>query len=362
MASASCASRSHSRSRGCPAPGCHPRTSTSADAGDRARWRARGASPRPASAGRPRRRATCACRMSGRTPSRRRSRQRRCSMAAAATPSTCGRRKGSWRCRSRSGCGAARGGAAVYDARDLATQSARFARLPGPWRALLQRRERDWARSMDDVVTVSTPYADVLGARLGAPAADHLERPLRLRSPPTRRVACGTSAWASRPGHRSCSTWAWCSTGGASRSCARPSGWCPGAVLVVAGYGADYERFRSAAAALPHADRIHFPGPVAPADILDCHRGRGRVGDARRGRHPQPPAQHAHQAVRCHGRGRAGGRQRPAGHGAHRARRPAVASCATRPTRRTSRAPSGPSSTPRRSAAPPIARPACGGP
>jgi len=39
------------------------------------------------------------------------------------------------------------------------------------------------------------------------------------------------------------------------------------AVLVVAGYGTDYERFRARAAALPHADRIHFPGPVAPADI-----------------------------------------------------------------------------------------------
>jgi len=49
------------------------------------------------------------------------------------------------------------------------------------------------------------------------------------------------------------------------------------------------------------------------------HRRRGRVGDARRGRYPQPPAHHPHQAVRCHGRGGAGRRQRPAGDGAHRA-------------------------------------------
>ena len=44
-------------------------------------------------------------------------------------------------------------------------------------------------------------------------------------------------------------------------------GLVPRGILVVAGYGTDYERFRARAAALPHADRIHFPGPVAPADI-----------------------------------------------------------------------------------------------
>jgi glycosyltransferase involved in cell wall biosynthesis len=46
-------------------------------------------------------------------------------------------------------------------------------------------------------------------------------------------------------------------------------GLVPGAVLVVAGYGADDERYRTMAAGLPHAERIHFTGPVAPADILE---------------------------------------------------------------------------------------------
>ncbi|MEO7119020.1 MAG: glycosyltransferase, partial [Candidatus Limnocylindrales bacterium] len=40
-----------------------------------------------------------------------------------------------------------------------------------------------------------------------------------------------------------------------------------GAVLVVAGFGADYERYRATAAALPHADRIHFMGGVPPEEI-----------------------------------------------------------------------------------------------
>ena len=42
---------------------------------------------------------------------------------------------------------------------------------------------------------------------------------------------------------------------------------------VVAGFGPDYERYRSMAAALPHADRIHFAGSVPPADIPEWTRG-----------------------------------------------------------------------------------------
>ena len=54
------------------------------------------------------------------------------------------------------------GGRVVYDSRDLHVESARFARLPGPWRRLLGRAERRWARSADGVVTVSSAYAAVL--------------------------------------------------------------------------------------------------------------------------------------------------------------------------------------------------------
>jgi glycosyltransferase involved in cell wall biosynthesis len=46
-----------------------------------------------------------------------------------------------------------------------------------------------------------------------------------------------------------------------------------GADLVVAGFGADYERYQAIAAALPQADRIHFTGSVPPADIPAWTRG-----------------------------------------------------------------------------------------
>ena len=43
--------------------------------------------------------------------------------------------------------------------------------------------------------------------------------------------------------------------------------------LVVAGFGPDYERYQEIAAALPHADRIHFCGSVPPAEIAEWSRG-----------------------------------------------------------------------------------------
>jgi glycosyltransferase involved in cell wall biosynthesis len=163
---------------------------------------------------------------------------------------------------------ATRGGAAVYDARDLATRSARFARLPGPWRALLERRERGWARSMDALLTVSTPYADVLQESWGVrpriawngPDHEPVEAPRRiwhqqLGLPPERALVLYLGLILDGRG--------------IGQLC-DAIGLVPEAELVVAGYGADLERFRARAAALPHADRIHFPGPVAPADIPEA--------------------------------------------------------------------------------------------
>jgi glycosyltransferase involved in cell wall biosynthesis len=156
----------------------------------------------------------------------------------------------------------------VYDARDLATQSARFARLPGPWRALLQRRERDWARSMDAVVTVSSPYAEVLARDWDRQPRIIWNGPSDYQpADPPRRL------WHERLG---------LPTGtpvvlylglvldgrGIAQLCQAMAD-VPRAALVVAGYGADHERYADLAAGMPHADRIHFTGPVAPSDILD---------------------------------------------------------------------------------------------
>lgn len=160
-----------------------------------------------------------------------------------------------------------RGGLAVYDARDLDVQAGRFARLPGPWRALLERRETALARSMDALLSVSTPYAEVLARSWGRSPVivwngppdftppDPPERRWheRLGLPPDRKVVLFLGLVM--PGR------------GIAELC-RAMAEVPDATLVVAGFGTDYERYRAEAAVLPHADRIVFPGGVAPADIL----------------------------------------------------------------------------------------------
>ncbi len=160
-----------------------------------------------------------------------------------------------------------RGGLAIYDSRDLDAQAGRFARLPGPWRGLLERRETALARSMDALTCASEPYARVLGALWGRmptvvwngpPEFDPPDPPERrwherLGLDPALRVVLFLGL--TMPGR------------GISELC-RAMGEVPGAVLVVAGFGTDYARYQAEAAALPHADRIFFPGGVAPAEIL----------------------------------------------------------------------------------------------
>jgi glycosyltransferase involved in cell wall biosynthesis len=159
------------------------------------------------------------------------------------------------------------GGAAIYDSRDLDVQSARFARLPGPWRRLLERRERDWARSVEALISVSRPYADVLERSFGRTPTIVMNGPPDFTppDPPERRfherlgLPRGTPVvmylglvMAGR---------------GIENLCAA-IGEVPGAVLIVAGFGVDYGRYRAEAAALPHSDRIHFLPGISPDEIL----------------------------------------------------------------------------------------------
>jgi glycosyltransferase involved in cell wall biosynthesis len=159
------------------------------------------------------------------------------------------------------------GGVVVYDANDIDTEAGRMARLPGPWRALLRRHERRLARRADALVTVSDPYAEVLTGLLGRsvdavvrngplvashpPSADRRFH-ARLGLPPERRVVLYLGQiMAGR---------------GLSELFAAMA-LVDGADLVVAGFGPDEERYRVEAARLPHADRVHFVGPVRPEDI-----------------------------------------------------------------------------------------------
>jgi glycosyltransferase involved in cell wall biosynthesis len=163
------------------------------------------------------------------------------------------------------------GGRVVYDARDLHVESSRFARLPGPWRRLLARRERAWARSADAVITANEPYAAVLRETLGVRATVVHNGPLaeasgdggtgaaavairdRLGLPASTRIVLYLGNVA--PGR------------GVEQLC-RAIAEVPAAVLVVVGPGGSFrDRVIAEAATLPAADRIHFLPAVPPDEI-----------------------------------------------------------------------------------------------
>jgi glycosyltransferase involved in cell wall biosynthesis len=159
------------------------------------------------------------------------------------------------------------GGRVVYDANDIDTEAGRFARLPPWWRTLLKSRERAWARSVDAVVTVSPPYADVLGRMLRRPvdavvrnAPTHYEPP----DPPERRFHAAFDLPAEM---RVVLYLGQVMEGRGLRQLFEAIALVDRAVLVVAGFGPDYERYRALAAGLPHAARIRFMGEIRPDEI-----------------------------------------------------------------------------------------------
>ncbi len=172
------------------------------------------------------------------------------------------------------------GGLIVYDANDIDSEAGRMARLPGPWKQLLRRHERRLARAADAVVTVSEPYAEVLGHILGRPVdavvrnaavveggdadptpddvrrSDILQR--RFDLPAGRRVVLYVGQVM---------------RGRGLRQLFEAIALVDDADLVVAGFGPDYERYQELAAALPHAPRIHFSGSLPPAEIPTWTKG-----------------------------------------------------------------------------------------
>lgn len=172
------------------------------------------------------------------------------------------------------------GGLIVYDANDIDSEAGRMARLPGPWKQLLRRHERRLARAADAVVTVSDPYAQVLGRILGRPVdavvrnaavvdggdveptPGDVQRSDRFQQlfdlPAERRIVLYTGQVM---------------RGRGLRQLFEAISLVDEADLVIAGFGPDYERYQSIAEALPHRDRIHFAGSVTPAQIPDWTRG-----------------------------------------------------------------------------------------
>jgi glycosyltransferase involved in cell wall biosynthesis len=166
------------------------------------------------------------------------------------------------------------GGLVVYDANDIDSEAGRMARLPGPWRQLLRRHERRLARSADAVVTVSDPYAQVLGRILGR-SVDAVVRNAAIVEGAERAATAADVARGDRfavqlaldPDHRVILYMGQVMRGRGLRQLFEAIALIDEADLVVAGFGPDYERYHTIASALPHTDRIHFAGSVTPGEI-----------------------------------------------------------------------------------------------
>jgi glycosyltransferase involved in cell wall biosynthesis len=166
------------------------------------------------------------------------------------------------------------GGLVVYDANDIDSEAGRMASLPGPWKQLLRRHERRLARAADAVVTVSDPYAQVLARILGRPV-DAVVRNAAVVSGGDADPVPGDVRRSDRfhglldlPRERRIVLYMGQVMGGRGlRQLFEAIALVDDADLVVAGFGPDFERYRGIAAALPHAGRIHFTGPVTPSEI-----------------------------------------------------------------------------------------------
>ena len=168
------------------------------------------------------------------------------------------------------------GGVVIYDANDIDSEAGRMARLPGPWKQLLRRHERRLARAADAVVTVSDPYASVLSRILGRPVDAVVRNAAMvadLEADPSRADVTRGTRLSERLGlpldRRVVLYLGQVMHGRGLRELFDAIALVDRADLVIAGYGADHERYRSLAASLPSSQRIHFLGPVTPAEIPD---------------------------------------------------------------------------------------------
>jgi glycosyltransferase involved in cell wall biosynthesis len=162
---------------------------------------------------------------------------------------------------------ARRGGRVIYDSLEIYTESGSFARLPGLWRRLLAWRERRWAGAADTVLTVNEACAAELSSRLGLPVEVVMNcAPRPAAFPPRPRrfheslgLAAGTPVVLYH---------GYVFRNRGIEGLFEAIGSVPGAVLVVMGFGPPFEEYRSRAAALPHAGRVHVIPGVPPDELL----------------------------------------------------------------------------------------------
>jgi glycosyltransferase involved in cell wall biosynthesis len=158
------------------------------------------------------------------------------------------------------------GGRGVYDSPDLHVESARFARLPGPWRRLLQGRERGWVRECDGLVTASAAYAEVLERTVGRRAAVVMNGPL-IETLPTTRDRRLHERLGLPPATPLVLALGQVTHGRGIEALLAAMERLPGVHLAIVGYGTLYEAMQGRAERGRAADRIHFLPGVAPAQV-----------------------------------------------------------------------------------------------
>ena len=158
------------------------------------------------------------------------------------------------------------GGRVVFDSRDIHVESARFARLPGPWRRLLARGQRRWARSADAVVTVSRPYAEILERMLGARPVIVMNGPLPWTPPavPERRFHAQLGL---HPDTRVVLQLGALQPHRGIEELIEAMAFVERAALVIVGDGPHRDACEALADRQPHAERIHFLPAASPADL-----------------------------------------------------------------------------------------------
>jgi len=161
------------------------------------------------------------------------------------------------------------GGRVIYDARDIYVDANNLARLPGPFRRVLARLERGWARRADAVVTVNRPYAEVMSRRWDLPLPLIVMNCAYRREPvdpPVRRfherfgLDPATAVVLYQGGlaaHRGI------------EQLLDAIGSVPQAVLVLLGYGPLESTYRSRATQPVFAGRVHVMSAVQPTELLD---------------------------------------------------------------------------------------------
>ena len=157
----------------------------------------------------------------------------------------------------------------VYDARDIYLDAGNLARLSRPMRWLVGRAERGWARRANRVITVSRPYAEVMGGRW------RVDEPLIVMNcsyryePPSPREHRFHAALGLDP-----TTRVVVYQGGFSRDrgieqliAAIPD--VPDATLVLLGYGSLQSELDRVAADPAAGGRVRILPAVPPTELLD---------------------------------------------------------------------------------------------